>query len=229
MREETEKTNIWIALLNLENTFGSDETLDAAFTRAQEYVDKADLHERLATIFIETGKYDKAEDIFARMTKIKDLTATESFWLNYATFLMTTLNRPDAARALNQRALQSVDTSLHLHLTAKFAALEFRSPNGGAERGRTIFEGLLNTYPGKAELWDQFVDLEKAKGETRNVRGLFERMVAGKMKPRRAKYVFKRWVEFEEALGEKKHAEKVRRLAEEWVEKRRAVKVEGEE
>lgn len=229
MREETEKTNMWIALLNLENTFGSDETFDASVARAQEYVDKADLHERLATIFIETGKYDKAEDIFARMIKIKDLTATESFWLNYATFLMTTLNRPDAARALNQRALQSVDTSLHLHLTAKFAALEFRSPNGDAERGRTIFEGLLNTYPGKAELWDQFVDLEKAKGEMGNVGSLFERMVAGRMKPRRAKYVFKRWVEFEEALGEKKHVERVRRLAEEWVERRRAVKEEGKD
>lgn len=228
MREETEKKNVWIALLNLENSFGTDESLDQAFERAQEYVDKAELYQSLSTILIETNKYDKAEENFQRMTKIKDLTATENFWINYATFLMTTLNRPDEARKLNQRALQSVEKHLHLHLTAKFAALEFRSKNGDPERGRTIFEGLIDTYPNRAEIWDQFLDLERVRGETENVRGLFERMVGVRMKPRRARYVFKRWVEFEEGVGEKKRVERVRKLAEDWVEKRKAEKGGGD-
>jgi len=228
MREETEKTNVWTALLNLENSFGSAATLDAAFTRAQEYVDKAELHTRLASILIETGKQAEADALFGRMAGMRALTADDAFWLNYAAFLMTTLGAPDRARALNRRALQALDDSLHLRLTARFAALEFRSPNGDPERGRTLFEGLLDTYPRRWDLWDQFVDLERARGEAANVRALFERMVAGKVKPRRAKYVFKRWMEYEEQQGDVKMVERVKKLAEEWVEKRKSEK-DGDE
>ena len=222
MLEEEEKLNVWIALLNLENSFGSDETLDAVYTRALQYVDKSELHERLASIYIDSGKHDKAEDLFQRMTKIKDITATLGFWLNYAAFLMTTMNKPDDARKLLQRAMQSVHQLEHVQLTAKFGALEFHSPNGDAERGRTIFEGLLSTFPKRWDLWDQFVDLERAKGDTENVRALFERMAGAKMKPRRAKCVFKRWLDFEEKEGDKKQVEKVNAAARDYVEKARS-------
>jgi len=219
MLEEEEKLNVWIALFNLENSFGSDETLDAVYSRALQYVDKVELHERLASIYIDSGKHDKAEDLFQRMTKIKDITAAVGFWSNYAAFLMTTMNKPDEARKLLQRAMQSVPQFEHVQLTTKFGALEFHSRNGDAERGRTIFEGLLSTFPKRWDLWDQFVDLERAKGESENVRALFERMAGAKMKPRRAKFVFKRWLAFEEKEGDNKRIEKVNAVARDYVEK----------
>jgi rRNA biogenesis protein RRP5 len=59
IREEDEKLNIWIAWLNLENTYGADDAaVDEVFSRACEYNDKEDMHERMASIFIESGKHE---------------------------------------------------------------------------------------------------------------------------------------------------------------------------
>ena len=58
MREETEKMNVWIGLLNLENTYGSDDTVEEVFKRACQYNDAQEIHERLASIYIQSGKTD---------------------------------------------------------------------------------------------------------------------------------------------------------------------------
>ncbi|KAF2239031.1 U3 snoRNP-associated protein Rrp5 [Viridothelium virens] len=223
-REEEEKANVWIALLNLENTYGDDATLDAVFKRACQYADSQTMHERLASIYIDSGKHQPADDLFQIMTRIKAFSANPALWLNYATFLMTTLHEPARARALLSRAAQSVPEHLHRHLTTRFAALEFTSPAGEPERGRTIFEGLVSTFPKRGDLWDQFVDLEMRHGDVANVRGLFERMTSGgggegvKMKARRARFVFKRWLEFEEQKGTAREVEDVKKRAERFVE-----------
>lgn len=52
---QDEKLNIWSALLNLENTYGTDESIEEVFKRACEYQDKDEIHERLVNIFIESG------------------------------------------------------------------------------------------------------------------------------------------------------------------------------
>jgi rRNA biogenesis protein RRP5 len=152
------------------------------------------------------------------MRKVKDLSTTPSYWLNYATFLMTTLNQPDAARAILQRATQALPPHEHRNVISKFAALEYSSPNGDAERGRTVFEGLVETYKNRPDVWDMYLDLELGvAGDKDKARALFERMAKQKMKPRRAKYLFKRWLEFEQAQGNTKSAEKVKVAAEEYV------------
>lgn len=163
------------------------------------------------------------------MTKIKSITPNPSFWLNYATFIMTTLNAPDRARGLLSRATQSVPPHQHRHLTAKFGALEFTSPHGDPERGRTVFEGLLATFPKRWDLWDMLVDLERSRGEKENVSKLYERMAGAKMKARRAKFVFKRWAEWEEKNGDKKSRERVEALAKEYAERLREGKDEEDE
>ena len=55
-REETEKLNVWIALLNLENTYGNDESVEEVFKRSCQYNDAQEIHERLTSIFIQSGK-----------------------------------------------------------------------------------------------------------------------------------------------------------------------------
>jgi rRNA biogenesis protein RRP5 len=57
IREETEKMNVWIALLNLENAYGSDDTVEETFKRACQYNDQQEIHERLTSIYIRTGKH----------------------------------------------------------------------------------------------------------------------------------------------------------------------------
>ena len=57
MKEEAEKLNVWTALLNLEATYGADEAVDSVFKRACTYNDEQEVHERLASIYIQSGKY----------------------------------------------------------------------------------------------------------------------------------------------------------------------------
>ena len=57
IREETEKLNVWIAYLNLEVAYGTDETVQEVFKRACTYNDDREVHERLASIYIQSGKY----------------------------------------------------------------------------------------------------------------------------------------------------------------------------
>lgn len=58
LREETEKMNVWVALLNLENTYGTDESLEEVFQRACQYNDSQDIHERLISIHIQSGNHE---------------------------------------------------------------------------------------------------------------------------------------------------------------------------
>jgi len=64
-REEQEKLNVWIALLNLENVYGTEETLEATFKEAARANDSKTIHIRLASILDEAGKHEVSRsDIF---------------------------------------------------------------------------------------------------------------------------------------------------------------------
>lgn len=56
--EETEKLNVWIALLNLENVYGNDDTAEEVFKRACQFNDAQEIYERYISILIQSGKFD---------------------------------------------------------------------------------------------------------------------------------------------------------------------------
>ncbi|CZT03246.1 related to ribosomal RNA processing protein RRP5 [Rhynchosporium agropyri] len=215
--EETEKLNVWIALLNLEVFYGRDETVEEVFKEACQYNDAQEIHERLISIYIQSGKHSKADDLFQVL--VKKFSQVPAVWTNYAHFLFTTLSSPDRARALLSRAKQSLPPHEHIALTLKFASLEFHSTAGSPERGRTMFEALLTTFPKRLDIWNQLLDLEVAQGEKDVVRGIFERMVKTNkgLKPKQAVAWFRRWSEWEEGNGDKKSREKVLAKTQEWV------------
>ena len=143
-----------------------------------------------------------------------------SIWLNYGTFLFTNLSAPERARALLPRAMQSLPPHTHLSLTKSFAQLEFNTEHGSAERGRTIFEGLLSTFPKRLDLWNVLLDLEIKQGKENReqVRRTFERVTTtAKLKPKQAKSFFKRWLEHEQKEGDSKSQERVEMKAAEYV------------
>ncbi|KAJ5098158.1 hypothetical protein N7532_005159 [Penicillium argentinense] len=230
MGQDAEKLNIWVALLNLENTYGNDDTLDEAFQRACQYQDPQQMYEKMASIFISSGKNEKADDIFRTAMKKKISNQSPSFFLNYATFLFDTLANPERGRGLLARALQSLPTHTHVETTTKFAQLEYRSANGDIERGRTVFEGLLSSFPKRIDLWNVLLDLEIKNGDADQVRRLFERVLglshkkgavsidsSKKLKPKQAKFLFKKWLAFEEKLvaagGDEKMVEETKARA----------------
>lgn len=58
IREEAEKLNVWVALLNLENTYGGNDSLEEVFKRACQYNDSGEIHERLISIYIQSDKHE---------------------------------------------------------------------------------------------------------------------------------------------------------------------------
>jgi rRNA biogenesis protein RRP5 len=57
-REEQEKLNIWIALLNLENVYGTDGSLEVTFQDAIQHNDSKTIHLRLANILDQAEKHE---------------------------------------------------------------------------------------------------------------------------------------------------------------------------
>ncbi|EGC41713.1 ribosomal RNA processing protein RRP5 [Histoplasma capsulatum var. duboisii H88] len=232
--QDTEKFNIWVAMLNLENTFGNDDTLEDVFKRACQYNDPQEIHERLTSIYIQSGKHDKADELFQAILK-KKFTQSPNIYLNFATFLFDTRAEPERGRALLPRAIQSLPTHTHVDITSKFGQLEFRSPNGDIERGRTIFEGLISSFPKRVDLWNVLLDLEIKNGDMEQVRRLFERVLglghpiaadgtkpgAKRLKDKQAKFFFKKWLAFEEKTGDEKMVDEVKARAADYV---RAIK-----
>ncbi|UKZ79435.1 hypothetical protein TrVFT333_007190 [Trichoderma virens FT-333] len=219
IREETEKLNVWVAYLNLEVAYGSKQTVEDVFKRACQYNDEQEVYERLASIYIQSEKLKEADELFEAMLK-KFGAKAPSVWTNYAHFLHVTKNEPARARALLPRATQQLDSHNGQNIVSRFAALEFRSPNGEPERGRTMFEGLLAAWPKKGDLWNQLLDLEigiaSSSADHTAVRDVFERRTRVKgLKPQQAEKWFRRWAAWEEKL-DAKGKDKVMAKAQEW-------------
>ncbi|KAI2190089.1 rRNA biogenesis protein rrp5 [Ophidiomyces ophidiicola] len=230
--QDTEKFNVWVAMLNLENTFGTNDSLDEVFKRACQYNDAQEIHERMASIFIQSGKpevctklpvdisfliltlHQRADEIFQSALK-KKFSQSPNLFLNYANFLFDTMAAPDRGRALLPRAIQSLPAHTHIELTSKFGQLEFRSPNGDIERGRTVFEGLISAFPKRVDIWNILLDLEMKVGDAEQVRRIFERALGighginidgtksdkKRLKDKQAKFFFKKWLAFEEKMS----------------------------
>lgn len=56
IREEQERLNVWIALLNLENTYGTEESLDQTFKEAARHNDTKTVYLRFAAILDQSDK-----------------------------------------------------------------------------------------------------------------------------------------------------------------------------
>lgn len=54
--QDSEKLNVWVALLNLENTYGDGDGLEELFKRACQYNDAQEIYERTISIYIQSGK-----------------------------------------------------------------------------------------------------------------------------------------------------------------------------
>lgn len=64
MGQDSEKLNVWIALLNLENTYGNDDTLEEVFNRACQYQDAQVIYDKMASIYISSGKNEVCLFVF---------------------------------------------------------------------------------------------------------------------------------------------------------------------
>lgn len=223
IRSEGEKLNIWIALMNLEHAFGSAATLKATFDRACVYNDSKAVHLALARIYEESARSEDAESIktveeFYLTVLMKKFRQSCKVWLNLAQFYFLIKGDAQLARKLLPKALEALPRRKHMKATLRFAQFEFR--HGSLERGRTLFEGLIASSPSRLDIWSQFCDQEERHlPETiDNLRHLYNRIVHLKLSSKKAKFFFKKFLDFEKQYGDQLTVQHVKDLAQKFVE-----------
>ncbi|KAK4705134.1 rRNA biogenesis protein RRP5, partial [Phenoliferia sp. Uapishka_3] len=209
-REEQEKLNVWVALLNLENSYGNAESLEELFKEAAQSNDAKTVYLRMIDIYERSNKFEAEEELFQKL--VKKFGQSSKAWTLFGQFYLTR-GRAAEARELLPRSLKSLEKRKHVKTISKFAQLEFKL--GDAERGRTIFEGIMDSYPKRLDLWFVYIDMEIKQKNTTGVRALFDRVLANRLSSKKGKSVFKKWLSFEKEAGDEAGVEacKARALA----------------
>ncbi|KAK7064381.1 rRNA biogenesis protein RRP5 [Favolaschia claudopus] len=213
-REEQEKLNVWIALLNLENSYGTDETVETTFKEAGKANDPKTIHLRLALIFDQSDKPIKAEEQYQRTCK--KFGQSSKVWTHFSEFFLRQGN-VEESRKLLPRCLQSLDKRKHLKTISRFAQLEYKL--GDPERGKTLFEGIVDSHPKRLDLWSIYMDMEASQGQIQSLRNLFDRVLAQKMTSHKAKAFFKKWLELEKRIGDEDGMALCKAKAVEWTQR----------
>lgn len=213
-REEQEKLNVWVALLNLENSFGTDESLEATFKDAARHNDSKTIHLRLANILDQSEKHEKAEEQYKRTCK--KFSQSSKVWTLFGEHYLKR-GMLEEARKLLPRSLQSLEKRKHIKTISKCAQLEYKF--GDPERGKTLFEGMVDSHPKRWDLWSVYIDMETAHGDIMSLRNIFERVLALKLTSHKAKTFFKKWLGLERRLGNEEGAEAVKNKAIEWTQR----------
>ncbi|XP_034406694.1 protein RRP5 homolog isoform X2 [Cyclopterus lumpus] len=212
-REEQEKLNVWVALLNLENMYGTEESLKKVFERALQFCEPMLVYQQLADIYAKSDKAKAAEGLYKTM--VKRFRQNKAVWLSYGTFLLQQ-GQSDSASVLLQRALKSLPSKESVDVIAKFAQLEFRY--GDSEKGRTMFDKVLTSYPKRTDLWSVFIDIMVKRGSQKEVRALFDRVIHLSVSVKKIKFFFKRYLEYEKKHGTPESIQAVKEKAMEFVE-----------
>jgi len=229
MTNEADKLNLWIAYMNMESQFGTQETLEECVKGALEVNDRQKVYLQLISIYRASGKLEFVEEIYKKLCK-KYHTAV-NIWSSYIEFLFEMMESDSAedftpAKTILQRGLQALPRASHITLISKFGTLEFK--NGRPEAGRTMLEGIVANFPKRMDIWAIYMDMEVkygSKGKGANpvqARHLFERCLSLKeiqIKPKKMKLVFRKYMEFEDGLGNKKQLADLRQRVEQYLEK----------
>uniref|UniRef100_A0A8C5QWE8 Protein RRP5 homolog n=1 Tax=Leptobrachium leishanense TaxID=445787 RepID=A0A8C5QWE8_9ANUR len=201
-REEQEKLNVWVALLNLENMYGTEESLLKVFERAVQYNEPLKVFLQMADIYIKSEKFKEAENLFGTM--LKRFRQESAVWLKNAAFLLKR-GQGEATHRLLQRALKCLPDKEHVDVITKFAQLD-------------MFESTLSNYPKRTDLWSVYIDLMMKHGSQKEVRDIFERVIHLSLAAKRIKFFFKRYLDYEKKHGTAESIQAVKEKALKYVE-----------
>jgi len=162
-----------------------------------------------------------ADEMFSKMCK--KFKSKKTVWIAHLKYLLNTF-RFQEAHDLLKRSLRSLASHKHIETMHKFAQMEFEF--GSVERGRTIFDGLLEKYPKRLDLLFVYVDKEVKAGEIEMARVIFRRFSditnkqrKLKLSDKQMKSLFKKWYRIEESHGNDDTREDVKVAAKLYVEK----------
>jgi rRNA biogenesis protein RRP5 len=151
--EAKERFNVWVAFMNLECTFGTEKSADDVFKRASSYNNAKHVHLQLARIHDRNKKPELATKVHEACCR--KFPHSKKVWLALLAFLYRQGDLEGGRKTL-PRCLSALPRKKHPVVVSKAALLEYH--HGSQERGRSIFEGLLDNYPKRTDLWSVFLD-----------------------------------------------------------------------
>ncbi|KAK6941973.1 S1 domain [Dillenia turbinata] len=214
VREESEKLNIWVALFNLENKFGNppERAVVKVFERALQYCDPKKVHLQLLGMYERTEQHNLAEELLNKM--VKKFRQSRKIWLRQVQLHLKL--HQDGVQSIVNRALLSLPRHKHIKFISQAAILEFKC--GVPDRARTMFEEILREYPKRTDLWNIYLDQEIHLGDIDIIRALFERALSLSLPPKKMKFLFKKYLEYEKSHGDEERVDYVKRKAMEYAE-----------
>ena len=214
-RHEKERLNIWIAYLNFENMFGNSISSRAVLDRALVYNDPKVVSLKWCQILSESGKVQDA--LHAHELTVKRFRQSCKMWIALIAHHFHLKSSIPARKAFTQ-ALAALPKRKHMKISCKLAQLEYKQ--GDRERGRTTFEGLLSDVPKRLDIWLVYISLEESSMDDGGsyIRRLFERLLSMNLSSKKAKFFFKRFLEFEHKHGDANTIQHVKELALRYVE-----------
>ncbi|KAM9323788.1 LOW QUALITY PROTEIN: protein RRP5 homolog [Gastrophryne carolinensis] len=212
-REEQEKLNVWAAMLKMENTYGTEETLMKTFERAVQYNDPLKAFQHLVDIYIQAEKNKEADELFNTM--VKRFRQEKSVYWKYGQYLLKQ-GQSEAAHRLLQRALKCLPEKEHVDVISKFGQLEFRM--GDPVRAKALFESTLSSYPKRTDIWSVYIDMMVKHGSQKEIRDIFERVIHLSLAAKKIKFFFKRYLDYEKTHGTEKTVQAVKEKALKYVE-----------
>eukprot|EP00088_Acartia_fossae_P015650 TRINITY_DN1860_c0_g1_i2.p1 TRINITY_DN1860_c0_g1~~TRINITY_DN1860_c0_g1_i2.p1 ORF type:complete len:1447 (+),score=367.26 TRINITY_DN1860_c0_g1_i2:45-4343(+) len=207
-REENERLNIYLAWLNLENAYGTQESLDTVLRDAVQRNDEYKVYSQMADIFNKSSKFLEAEKIYK--TLAKKFCKVKEVWIRYGLFYFTN-SRMEEGRFVFTRALQNLEAREAADISAKFAQIEFKY--GDTERGKTMYEKLVSSYPRRVDIWSSYADQLTRIGDVTATRALYTRISTLGLQAKKMKPLFAKWLEFETSYGTDEQQGEVRSAA----------------
>jgi len=214
-REEQEKYNVWVAYVNLEQQYGTKESLSKVFARASQQCNPKKMYLALAKTLVLADSNEEADALFS--IAAKKFKTSKKIWLAYIAFKLKLGENADA-KALVQRALQSMPTRKHVNLLVKVAQTEFDV--GSLENGRSMFENMLASYPKRSDVWNIYIDKEVKHGSVETARHLFKRLTHINFNQKTMQGFFKKFLRFEMDKGTAETVQEVKNQVREYMERK---------
>ncbi|XP_063628186.1 protein RRP5 homolog, partial [Cydia splendana] len=212
-REEDEKLNVWLAMLNVENRFGTKESQQKTLEEALQMNDTFKVHSKLLDIYVDTSKPQELSSLVDLMLRKYKRNPTNYIQCGAACFK---LGLVDKARHVMQKAVSVLEKKEHVTVLVQFALLE--RAHGERERAEALFEQVLAVYPQRLDVCASYADMLAKDRDIQAVRQVMERMTSQKLPARKMKTLFNKWAELEDRIGDADRAEQVRERAVKFME-----------
>jgi rRNA biogenesis protein RRP5 len=86
-----------------------------------------------------------------------------------------------------------------------------------------MYDSLLHTYKNRTDLWSVYIDMLVKHNRLSDTRDVFNRIICLNLNPKKMKFIFKKYMDFEKAHGTEDLVLKVKEMALKYIDNKTEV------